>query len=130
MVRTERSPFYNDRPLFVRKSFKARGRQYQVDDEFAWKERNMKEYRVAALYKQGFLKHDDNLVVERVIGDGLDAMTEEELTGIVDSINEKVKSGTQNITEYNRKKCKKSKIKSKQIALIRQWRATFGHFEK
>jgi predicted DNA-binding transcriptional regulator len=126
---TERSPFYIDKPLFVRKRFTALGKSYALDEEFAWKERNVKDYRVAMLYKQGFLKHDDNLVSERIIGDGLDALTPEELDAVVESINEDVASATQNITEFNRKKCKKSKIKNKQIALIRQWRGTFGHLE-
>ena len=56
-------------------------------------------------------------------------MNIEQLTAVVDSINEKVKAKTPNKTTFDRIKCKKSKILDKQRGLIRSWRRNYGQYE-
>ena len=63
------------------------------------------------------------------VGDGLDEMTSEQLNILVKAINQKVKAKTSNETEYDRKKCRMSKVKDKQAGLIRSWRRNYGDLE-
>jgi hypothetical protein len=81
------------------------------------------------LYNTGYLYHNSNLEVETRVGDGLDQLDVEALSTLVDSINKKVKAKTKTQVDYDRKKCKKSKIVDKQRGLIRSWRRTHGHLE-
>lgn len=89
----------------------------------------MPEDRVMQLYNQGFVFHDDEKTIELKVGDGLDEFSVEQLNVLVDNINVKVKKYAQNQKEYQIKKCKKSKIKSKQMGLIRSWRRQYGEIE-
>lgn len=122
-------PFYEDKTTFVKKPFLASGRTYNVGDEFPWKERGVPAHKAHALYRQNFLYHDDTKAAEKGIGDGLDLLNLEELHNVVNEINETVKSNTSTQTEYTKKKVKTSKIRNRQIDLIRQWRTVYGHLE-
>jgi hypothetical protein len=118
-----------DRPLFVKTPFRSHSREYKRGDPYPWKELNIDKAKVLTLYTQSFLHHNDELEVERKIGDGLEAFTIQELEILVNGINEKVKLATNSDHEFLRKKCKKSKVVSKQRGLIRSWRRVYGELE-
>lgn len=118
-------------PVFVRtqKSIICSGKNYHQDKEFPWLALGFPVEKVRVLYDDGQLYHSEELENEHMVGDGLDAMSEDQLHTLVSSLNVKVKAKTQNDSQYQSKKCKLSQIKSKQIGLVRSWRRNFGHFE-
>ncbi len=125
-------PFQVDRPVFVKVPFTASGRSLKVGDQFKWLETGFSRDKAMILFNQGFLYHSDDMVAEKrseVIGDGLEAFSEEELASLVKKINESVKAKTKSDSEFSRKKVKTSKIKWKQISLIRNWREVWGKLE-
>ena len=122
-------PFQLDRPVFVKYPFQSWGRVLQKGDEFKWKEIGVTEEKALILYKQGFIYHNSEFEVELKVGDGLEQLDVDGLHGLVDNINVKVKSKTKSDTEFQKKKCKKSKIVDKQRGLIRSWRRNYGHME-
>lgn len=126
---TRHIPLQFDKPLFVKVPLRAARRDYSKGDELKWKELNLDESRIQVLYTQGFLYHNDDLEIERKVGDGLEALTIEELSSLVDRINKGLEAKSQSKSYYESKKCKKSKIKSKQIGLIRSWRRNYGDLE-
>jgi len=129
MIRQENMPFQLDRPVFVKYPFQSWGRVLQKGDEFKWKEIGVTEEKALILYKQGFIYHNPEFEVELKVGDGLEQLDVDGLHGLVDNINAKVKSKTKSDTEFQKKKCKKSKIVDKQRGLIRSWRRNYGHME-
>ena len=129
MIRQENMPFQLDRPVFVKYPFQSWGRVLQKGDEFKWKELGLTEEKVLILYKQGFIHHNSDFEIKRKVGDGLEDLDTEGLHGLVDTINAKVKTKTKSTTEFDRKKCKKSKVPDKQRGLIRSWRRNYGHME-
>jgi len=129
MIRQENMPFQLDRPVFVKYPFQSWGRVLQKGDEFKWKEIGVTEEKALILYKQGFIYHNPEFEVELKVGDGLEQLDVDGLHGLVDNINVKVKSKTKSDTEFQKKKCKKSKIVDKQRGLIRSWRRNYGHME-
>ena len=129
MIRQENMPFQLDRPVFVKYPFQSWGRVLQKGDEFKWKEIGITEEKALILYKQGFIYHNSEFEVELKVGDGLEQLDVAGLHGLVDSINAKVKYKTPSDAEFQKKKCKKSKIVDKQRGLIRSWRRNYGHME-
>ena len=122
-------PFQIDRPVFVKVPFTAfGGKRLERDMEFKWNYHFPVE-KVVVMYNQGKLYHDENKEVELQVGDGLEAMEIEGLHSLVATINEKVKAKTKSAKEEHTKKCPKSKIKAKQIGLIRRWRNIYGELE-
>jgi hypothetical protein len=63
------------------------------------------------------------------IGDGLEEYSVDQLHLLVANIHGKVKAKTKNSTEFMQKKCATSKIKDKQVGLIRRWRISYGDLE-
>jgi len=129
MARHSAIPFQFDRPVFVKVPIQARGRIWETDTIFKWKEMNMDRHRIQLLYNQGFLYHDDDLEAgtdTSKIGDGLEELDLESLHALVKNINTKVKDKAKNDIEFNRRKCKTSLIKHKQIGIIRTWRHVYG----
>jgi len=125
-----RTPFYRDTPVFVKIPFNANGRRWVRGVEFPWLTLGIKEVRVATLYNQNKLMHNEALEANLPdVGDGLDQMNMEELSNLVSAINEKVKLATKTKTEFGKKKCKISRVHAKQIGLIRRWRSNFGTIE-
>jgi hypothetical protein len=129
MIRQEKMPFQLDRPVFVKRPFQSWGRQLKKGDEFKWKEIGVTEEKTLILYREGFIYHNSDFEIERKVGDGLEELDVDGLHGLVDSINDKVKSKTPSEAEFQKKKCKKSKIVDKQRGLIRSWRRNYGHME-
>jgi len=122
-------PMQYDRPLFVTLTMKAQGRTYNAGDELKWKEIGLEKELVKILYREGRLRHDAALETKARVGDGLEQLDSDGLTLLVNSINEKVKSKTKSKTDYDKSKCKHSKIPDKQRGLIRSWRRNYGHME-
>lgn len=122
-------PFQLDRPVFFRIPTFAAGRQYKAGDEFKWKELSVDENKVHILYRERRLHHNSALEIERKVGDGLEELDIKGLHAVVDNINKKVKAKTNTQTEYDKKRCKVSKIVGKQRGLIRTWRHLYGHYE-
>lgn len=131
-LRHIRDPFQLDRPVFCKVPIQTRGKTLQPGTIFKWKETQIDPHRVRVMYQQGLLYHDDDLAAandEKAIGDGLEELDIESLHALVDKINEKVKAQVKTEKDYITKKCAMSKIRDKQIGLIRRWRLTYGRFE-
>ena len=122
-------PFQYDRPVFFRVDTFAAGRQYEAGDEFKWKEIGVDDKKVMILYRERILHHNAELEIQRKVGDGLEELDIDGLHAVVDNINKKVKLRSPHLTEYEKKKCKKSKIVDKQRGLIRSWRRNYGNLE-
>jgi hypothetical protein len=106
MARHSAIPFQFDRPVFVKVPIQARGRIWDTDTIFKWKEMNMDRHRIQVLYNQGFLYHDDDLEAgtdTSKIGDGLEELDLESLHALVKNINTKVKDKAKNDIEFNRR---------------------------
>jgi hypothetical protein len=129
MARHSAIPFQFDRPVFVKIPIQARGRVWEVDSVFKWKEMQMDAHRIITMYNQGFLYHDEELeasVDNTKIGDGLDDLDIESLHVMVKKYNAVVKEKAKTQKEYEHRKCKFSSIKARQIGIIRNWRHTFS----
>lgn len=122
-------PLQFDRPLFVKVDFTANKRVWKKQEHFPWKELSAPVEKVSQLYLNGYLYHSGKLEVQTRVGDGLEELNTESLLSLVDTINAKVKVKTKTQVEFDRKKCKKSKIADKQRGLIRSWRRTYGQLE-
>ena len=129
---TEYPHFQDSLPTFVRKpgGITWSGTFYPQNSEFPWKTLSVTLDTAMTLFYSDQIMHSTRLSKEMKIGDGLDELDVDALSALVDRINAKVEDKATGTREYNSKKCKKSKIKSKQIGLIRSWRRNFGHLEK
>jgi hypothetical protein len=125
----QKIPFQIDRPVFVRIEFTSAGKVWIPGNEYKWKELFIKQDSVLDLYALGFLHHNSDLEVKASAGDGLEALDISSLNDLVNNINSKVQEQTSSKTDFDRKKCKKSKILDKQRGLIRSWRRSYGHME-
>lgn len=128
-----RPPFQYDKPVFVRNpnGLLMSGKRYAKGDLVPWKERGLPLKNIERMYNEHHLHHNEALEesVKPPVGDGLDEMTLEQLEILVKSINAKVKAKTKNTVEYDKKKCRVSKVKDKQAGLIRSWRRNYGDLE-
>ena len=128
-----RPPFQYDKPVFVRNpnGLLMSGKRYAKGDLVPWKERGLPKANIERMYNEHHLHHNEEMEesVKPSVGDGLDEMTNEQLSILVKSINAKVKEKTSGETEYDKKKCRVSKIKDKQIGFIRSWRGRHGDLE-
>ena len=131
-------PFQYDKPVFVKIAFSAGNHrngeavEEAVGSVFKWKERGIAVETVAMLYASNRLMHNEDLeqqLEDKKVGDGLRELSIETLQEIVEDINVKVKAKTKSNEEFIKKKCATSKIKDKQIGLIRRWRMTHGKME-
>jgi|TARA_R110000744_G_scaffold198555_2_gene317874 hypothetical protein len=123
------TPFQYDRPVFVKVPFNGGKRDWNRQEHFPWRELSVDRISVEALYNNEYLYHNEELEVQAKVGDGLEALDVEALSKVVASINEKVKAKTSSQADYDRKKCKQSRIVDKQRGLIRSWRRTHGQLE-
>jgi hypothetical protein len=124
--------FQPNRPVYVKTPFNG-GKAYKVDDLFPWENLKVPMDTVKTLFDNDFLKHSDELEetteANQKVGDGLSELNIDQLHTLVDNINARLKSSVKHITEYNKKKVPTSRIKDKQIGLIRRWRLTYGNLE-
>lgn len=124
--------FQTNRPVYIKSPFSGAGKDWKVDDLFKWEQLKVPMETVKILYDQDFLKHSDQLeesTESNKVGDGLSDLNIDQLHSLIDTINVKLKLNAKHITEYNRKKIPSSRIKDKQIGLLRRWRLTYGELE-
>ena len=128
-----RPPFQYDKPVFVRNpnGLLMSGKRYAKGDLVPWKERGLPLSNIERMYNEHHLHHNEDMeeAVKAPVGDGLDEMSVEQLHILVKTINAKVKAKTSNEAEFDRKKCRVSKVKDKQAGLIRSWRRNYGYLE-
>jgi hypothetical protein len=125
------------RPLFVSQEFKLSNKTWTLETHFPWETFGW-DYQgneIHFYYDNYYLNHRPDLetsmmdVVNKTIGDGLEAMTIEALHDLRNTINRQVKAKAANPREYQKKACAFSRIKDKQIGKIRSWRSAYGHME-
>lgn len=127
--------FFNpSRPVFVKMNgLQAAGAVWKQGDRFNWEFYGTPYDTIQQLFFNDMLYHNEELeeaVVKKIaIGDGLDELTVDQLHIVVEKINGKVKEKTKTNKEFLLKKCPTSKLKDKQIGLIRRWRASYGEME-
>jgi len=110
-----------DWPVFIKMPVSADNRDWKRGDHFNWLERGLHQDKVAILYASGYLYHNEELVVQNKVGDRLSEFSGKQLETLVNLLNSEVKSRTSSTSEFNTKKCKKSKIDDKQRGLIRRF---------
>jgi hypothetical protein len=110
-----------DWPVFVKLPLTADSKTWGRGDHFNWLERGLEQDRVATLYATGFLHHNTKLEVQNKVGDRLSEMASKQLETLVNLLNAEVKSRTSSVSEFETKKCKKSKLDDKQRGLIRRF---------
>lgn len=127
--------FQKNLPVFVRaippgmKHIKLRGRTYEVGDSIPWQEIGVEYDTIKRFFDLKLMHHNTEREVATKVGDGLDLMTLEELSELVESLNEKVKKNTTTEKDYHKYKVKKSRSRGQQMGLIRTWRHHYGKFE-
>lgn len=128
-------PFFNpSRPVFVKQDgAHLSGKIWRQGERYNWDFFEVDPYKIHILFNQDVLHHNvelEEIAAKKIsIGDGLEEYSVDQLRLLVDNINGKVKAKTKNSTEFMQKKCATSKIKDKQIGLIRRWRMSYGELE-
>lgn len=123
------------RPLFVSQQFQLSNKIWTVDSHFPWEDFwSYQGDEVHFYYNNFYLNHRPDLEGSMVDlvgarGDGLDAMTLEALHDLRNTINKQVRAKAANPREIQKKSCAFSRVRWKQIAKIRNWRAAYGHLE-
>lgn len=125
------------RPLFVAQPFQAFNKVWAVESPFPWEDMGLdyQDNTIHQLYATYFLTHRPDLESEfveeasKAVGDGLEAMPIDALHTLVNTINRSVREKCKTDKEFSIKKCTMSRIKDKQIGLIRRWRMTYGNLE-
>lgn len=115
-------PFQLDRPVFVNQPFICRGKKWDYEDHFPWREMNIPQDIAQAYYYINYVSHNSESESRMQVGDGLEAIDTDGLHQIVDDYNERVKLVTKTQTDFLRRKAPKSKIADKQRGLLRSWR--------
>jgi hypothetical protein len=127
------------RPLFVAtQPLQAFGKVWPVESPFPWEDMGMgyQEDTIHHLYASNMLQHRPDLEgslaehTRKAIGDGLESYTIDALHQLVDKINKDVRLLCKTQKEFSLKKCPSSRIKDRQIGLIRRWRSTYGDLEQ
>lgn len=128
-------PFFNpSRPVYVKQNdLQLAGKFWKKGERFNWDFFGTPYEVVQQLFFNDMLHHNEELEevsVSRIsIGDGLAELSLDQLHALVENINGKVKAKTKDSKEFLQKKCSISKIKDKQIGLIRRWRMSYGELE-
>jgi hypothetical protein len=128
-------PFFNpSRPVYVKlNDLQLAGKFWKKGERFNWDFFGISYETIQQLFFNDMLHHNEALeevAVSRIsIGDGLAELSLEQLQALVESINGKVKAKTKDNKEFLQKKCSVSRIKDKQIGLIRKWRISYGELE-
>lgn len=115
-------------PVFVKTPFTAFGKEWKRGEEFNWMNQQFRAedweqqlHNVHNLFNSNFLHHDSSREEETKVGDRLNEMNGEQLYRLVSQLNAEVKRRTTSAKEFADKKCKSSKIDTKQRGLIRRW---------
>ena len=110
-----------DWPVFIKIPFDANNKKWKSGEHFNWLEQGLAQDKVAILYATGCIFHNSNLEVQAKVGDRLSELAGKQLETLVNLLNVEVKNRTSSASEFETKKCKKSKIDDKQRGLIRRF---------
>lgn len=97
------------------------GKTFEYNQHLPWQEMNISYDTVRLWFIQGIVYHNQELEKQSKVGDRLSELDNSGLSKLVEDINNIVKSRTNSTSEFNSKKCKKSKIDDKQRGLIRSF---------
>lgn len=128
-------PFFNpSRPVYVKQNdIQMAGKFWKKGERFNWDFFGTPHETIQQMFFNDQLHHNEALedvaVTRIAIGDGLAELSLEQLQALVENINGKVKAKTKDSKEFLQKKCSVSRIKDKQIGLIRRWRTSYGELE-
>lgn len=128
-------PYFNpSRPVFIKQDgLQAGGKIWKQGERFNWEFYGTPYDVIQQMFFNDQLYHNEEFeeeVAKKIaVGDGLDEFTIDQLHLLVEKINGKVKEKAKTTKEFLLKKCPTSKIKDKQIGLIRRWRNTYGEME-
>ena len=129
------SLFFNpSRPVFVKvDGIQMAGQIWKRGERFQWEFFGTPHDTIQTMFYQDFLHHNEELEDEAVkkiaVGDGLEDLSIDQLHLMVDNINGKVKLKAKHNKEFLQKECPTSRLKDKQIGLIRRWRSAYGEME-
>lgn len=110
-----------DWPVFIKRPLMADSKTWKQGDYFNWFERDIDPDTVATLYVSGYIHHNKELEVQTKVGDRLSELAGKQLDTLVNLLNAEVKKRTSSTSEFETKKCKKSKLDDKQRGLIRRF---------
>lgn len=117
-----------NRPLFVKVSFSAFGKQWNNGQEFNWQTQPCRDedYRkilraIQNLYKSGKVHHDTTKEKQNKVGDRLSELNVEQLQSLVRQVNVILKKRCVTDKEFQDKRIKQSKLVDKQRGIIRTW---------
>jgi hypothetical protein len=110
-----------DWPVFIKRPLMADSKTWSQGDHFNWLERGIDTDKVATLYASGYIHHNTELEVQTKAGDRLSELAGKQLETLVNLLNAEVKNRTSSTSEFEAKKCKKSKLDDKQRGLIRRF---------
>lgn len=110
-----------DWPLFIVKPFTTGDKTWEKGEPFNWPYYNVSEEAIANLYLAGFIHHDKAKEKVHKVGDRLNEMNSEQLYEVYTKLNNVIKNRCATKDEFNKKRCKGSKIDDKQRGLIRQF---------
>ena len=128
-------PFFNpSRPVYVKiNNLQMAGKFWKKGERFNWNFFGISYETIQQMFFNDMLHHNEELeevaVTRIAIGDGLAELSLDQLHALVDNLNGKVKAKTKDSKEFLQKKCSVSRIKDKQIGLIRRWRTSYGELE-
>ena len=108
-------------PVFIKRPLMADSKTWKQGDYFNWFEREIDPDTVATLYVSGYIYHNKELEVQNKVGDRLSELAGKQLDTLVNLLNAEVKKRTSSTSEFETKKCKKSKLDDKQRGLIRRF---------
>lgn len=111
-----------DWPVFVKIPFTAFGKYWKKGELFNWHtQHSVKPEDIAQLYAANFIYHNREMEVGQKVGDRLGEMGIEQLFTVVRLLNDHLKKNTATSQEFNKRKCKGSKVADKQRGLIRSF---------
>jgi hypothetical protein len=113
--------FQVDWPVFIKSGFSGNGKIWKQGEHFNWLEIGLEESKVAVLYEYGRIYHNTELEATNKVGDRLSELGNSQLSTLVNLLNAVVKERSSSSTEFNRIRCKKSTIDTKQRGLVRRF---------
>ena len=113
--------FQIDWPVFVKTPFSSGNRNWTKGEEYKWAELGFDQAAVARLYATNFIHHNPALEAQNKVGDRLHEMSSSQLHSLVIQLNSELKSRTVSQKDFDKNRCRQSKIDAKQRGLIRRW---------
>lgn len=113
--------FQHNKPLFVKRPFRADGKDWKKGEEFTWLTRYLEVDKVSLLFNQGFVVHNLEKEIEEKAGDRLAEFNSTNLRYLRESLNNTVRRRTTSKDEFKRLQCRYSNNIERQRALVRRF---------